>query len=629
MSTGSGSARRSRIRLFCCILAGALLVFALGATSAEAKTKKVKTHYLLALGDSISYGYSLVKFTQNETAECATKPEEGTCEPPSAFEPGFPNYLVEKMTKKGLKPNKKEKILNLSCPGETSDGLIGHNAHLGGGAGAEFNPCGWHNTDHFRRHTEYGSASQLEAAAGMVAGANPEGNPEAINMVTLQIGSNDELHVLGECRSEAYRTANHFTTEAECVEKEAPALFGKIISNIGDTIGVLRASGYKGLVVVLGFYNPYGVIAHSLDGLQFELNKHMEEEIGGGAFGPGVKYANPFALINAGGVGGAAEKAAIEKYTEMTNPAAQAIELEKITNEEELHHHPNLAEATAFAEAYGACGPKEATKTHRFVDEHCTTESGTHEGEYERVGPNLAEFLLFEEFEGEPNLATVTAAQEAHGHPNLAETEAFEEEHGSPNLAETEAFEESSGHPNLAEATANAEANGVCGPKLASPTGRFKDANCSEEEPLHKGSYERVKPNLKEATEAHEAEAHAGYVAACEGKGHNLAECEFAWVTEGKAEYEAAVKHVFDEEVEQGFDEAVEAGFDAAVKAGFDAAVKTAFDEGYKNVYQHHVKFEFDKQVREGFEAAGSPGDIHPSPLGYKELGALLKANGA
>jgi hypothetical protein len=629
MSTGPGFALRSRARLICCIMAGALLVFALGASSADAmKAKKPKHFFYLALGDSISYGYSLVKFDQNLTAECSGHPESGTCEPPSAFEPGLENYVFGKEIKKGaaIKPSKKETTLNLSCPGETSSGLIGHNVSFGGGAGAEFNPCGWHNTSHFRRHFEYGSVSQLEAAAGLITG-NPEGQAAAVNLVSINIGSNDELHVLGLCRSKAYREGKFGpgTTEAECVEKEAPALFGKILTNIGHVIGVLRGAGYTGDVVVLGFYNPFGILVHSTDVLQAALNHELEEVVKGGGYGPGVKVANPFGTINAGGVGAPAEKSALEANTEFYSPMAIADELANVTASEELHHSPNLAEVTGFEEAFGSGCVEGVSVRPKFEDSKCETANPS--GKFQKEVPDLAEAILEQEIEGEPNLAIVTFAQEHNGSPNLAEVEAFQEAHGSPNLAETEAFEEAHGTPNLAEVTANAEANGVCGPKLASPTGRFKDANCSEEEPLNKGEYERVKPNLKEATEAHEAEAHAGYIAACEGKGHNLAECEVAWLSEGKAEYEATVKAAFDHEVKVAFDEAVEAGFDAAVKAGFDAAVKTAFDEGIHNLYRAKVRFAFDKQVREGFEAAGSPGDIHPSKAGYKVLGNLVKAN--
>jgi hypothetical protein len=655
MSTGSGSARRSRTRLICCIMAGALLVFALGASGAEAKVKKPKHFFYLALGDSITYGYSLVKFDENLAPCKAEGPSGANCEPPAKFEPNLTDYVFGKVkeSKKGIKvkPSKKVSTINLACPGETSSGLIGHNVSFGGGAGAEFNPCGWHNTNGFNRHYEYGSVSQVEAAANLINN-NPEKQAAAIGLVSINIGSNDELHVLGLCRSAEYRTAHSFTSEAECVEKEAPALFGKILSNIGHSIGVLRTVGYTGDVVVFGFYNPFGVLAHATDALQKALNENLEEQVSKGSFGPGVHVANPFGQFNAAGVGGVTEKTALESFTEFYNPAAIADELANITASEEVNHKPNLAEITAFTEAFGVCGSKLGSKTGRFEDEHCTTENAKKEGEYERTTPNLAEVLAFEEAHGSPN--------------NLAETEAFEEAHGKPNLAETEAFEEASGHPDLAEAEAGTEAFGVCEKVVTKETGRFADENCTTEQGEHKGEYERKAPgNLAETTtfeEEHASPDLAETEAFCETNGchggHTLAQedaaaeaaffhhceveeakeksvCEAEWTGGAKvateeavdAAFDAGVKAGFDEAVEEGFDEGVDAGFDAAVKAGFDAAVKKAFDETYKFFFDQSVKHAFDEEVRKGFEAAGSPGDIHPSKVGYRELGGLVKAN--
>ena len=112
----------------------------------------------------------------------------------------------------------KTTTVNLSCPGETSSGLIGHSVTLGGGPGAAFNPCGWHNKSGFRRHFEYGTESQLEAAIKL-----SQEKPAAVTEVTLQIGSNDELAVLGACQSKAYREAHGYANATECASGEAPA----------------------------------------------------------------------------------------------------------------------------------------------------------------------------------------------------------------------------------------------------------------------------------------------------------------------------------------------------------------------------------------------------------------------
>ena len=549
-TNGSGLSFRSSRGVILCCVAAVLLVSALYTSTASAAKKtsaKPKHFYYLALGDSISYGYSLVKFTENHGRCKEQGPAGPACEPPTAFEPNFVTYYGSHVPKKN-----KTSTVNLSCPGETSSGLIGHNVALGGGAGSAFNPCGWHNGLGFRRHAEYGSVSQLEAAIGMM-----KEKPGAVSQVTLQIGSNDELAVLGACQNAAYRTAHSFTSAEECAAAEAPALFKKILTNMGDTIGVLRAAGgYSGPVVILGFYNPYGVLQPGTDTLQAALNSALEENVNKGKFGPRVRVANPFSLFNPA----TGEKKALEKYTEFYNIFAIEYSRIKITEEheaaelpaliafEEASGSPNLAEATAFTEAFGQ----------------------------PPVLPNLAETTSAQEKFGKPSLAEVTAFQEAAGTPTLAQATAFQEASGTPNLAEATAFQEASGTPNLAETTAFQEASGT--------------------------------PNLAETTAGAEPGAHAAFIAKCEGESFTTVECEEQWTSAGKAAFEAAVKKGFDEEVKKGFDAAVKKGFDAAVKSGFDAAVKAGYDAAVKKAYDETVRAGFDAEVKRIFAEKWSKG---------------------
>src|ERR1700730_13824909 len=352
--SGHGLAFRSRRGLTVCCLAAVLLVSALYTSTASAvkKPPKPKQFYYLALGDSISYGYSLVKFFENGQRCKEQGPTGPACEPPSAFEPNFVSYFATKLPK-----HAKTTTVNLSCPGETSRGLIGHSVTLGGGPGAAFNPCGWHNSSGFRRHFEYGTESQLEAAIKL-----SQEKPAAVTEVTLQIGSNDELAVLGACQSKAYREAHGYANATACAAGEAPALFTKIIKNMGQTIGTLRALGaYNGPIVVLGFYNPYAILQPGTDALQASLNEAVEFTIAKGEFGPRVKYANPFPTFNPA----VNEKAALEKFTEFYNIFAieysrikvveehEATELPAVIAFQEAFGKPNLAEATAFVEAFG------------------------------------------------------------------------------------------------------------------------------------------------------------------------------------------------------------------------------------------------------------------------------------
>jgi hypothetical protein len=369
MSAKNGSMRS--FRLLGCLMAVTLLASALFASTASAKKTPPtnKTAYIV-LGDSISYGYSEEKFDLNFPAE-----------PVSAFEGGFGNLLGEKLAKKEAKLGNLLEVKNLSCPGETSKGLIGdgpvaegleaakETTHFTGGEA----PCGWHNVDGFPRHVEYGAASQLEAAMGLIAAGNePGGAP--VKDITLQIGSNDELHKLGECKSKAYDEAHGFESFIACVEFEAEhVLFPTIINNIGLTIHELREAGYTGPIAILGFYNPQTFLVAGSDPLQRELNEATEGVIKAGSFGPKVAYANPFKKVNP------------QQKKSESSSAHEALERGTIClySEEcnEFDKHQNLIEflesaeggSHSHAEAEAAATP-EATKAFPSGDIHPTHE---------------------------------------------------------------------------------------------------------------------------------------------------------------------------------------------------------------------------------------------------------------
>jgi len=326
-------------RLLGCLMAVALLGSALFASAASAKkTEPTNPTVYINMGDSVSYGYTAEKFDLNLEAG----------EPPSAFEGGYPNLLNEKLAKKEAKVGNKLELINLACPGESSKGLIGNGpiaaaleahaaeTHFTGGEA----PCGWHNSSGLPRHYEFGAVSQLEAAVGILqSGAQ-------VKDITFQIGSNDELHKLGECANEAYLIAHGFSGGfIECVEVEAKnTLFPTIITNLGLIVHVLRTpvleggGGYTGPISILAFYNPQTYLVSGSDQLQGDLNSALIETVTGGAFGPGVTVANPFKKTNPQGKKTQSlverrdlEAAAICHYTEECNPFDRKIEYEKAT----------------------------------------------------------------------------------------------------------------------------------------------------------------------------------------------------------------------------------------------------------------------------------------------------------
>jgi lysophospholipase L1-like esterase len=324
----------AKARLIGCCMAAILALSALLATTASAK--KTPTNYI-GMGDSLAFGYTQQKFEENFPTEN-----------PEAFEGGYVTLLGKKLAKLEKEVGNKLSTVNLGCPGELSDGLIGHNEAFGGGAGAEFNPCAYHNVTGFPLHFEHGSSSQLEAAFGIVSA-----NPSATKAVTINIGSNDELKIVHMCEDPAYLAEQEYPTFNICLVNEAGengrfytgGLFHHIIANTGQAIGVLRAAGYTGPVGVLGFYNPNSFVLPGSDPLQNRLNEFFEGVIAEEGFGPGVVYANPFPIINPEDE--EEEHKTICKYTEMCNPhdievnnKAQEEKGETPRNEGDIHPTP-------------------------------------------------------------------------------------------------------------------------------------------------------------------------------------------------------------------------------------------------------------------------------------------------
>jgi len=210
MSATHGSAFR-RIGLSLVML---LALSALFASVASAKPAPI-TSTQLSLGDSLAFGYSAQLFNENLT----------TGEAASNFENGYTNDYLKLEKGKLLG----QQLVNLGCPGETTESLLG-NGPLDKGlqaakaipVGDEEAACAYHEVDaeaagfpagtHFPLHTEYGlnpetgkGRSQLEAALYQIALNAALGTP--VTKVTFNIGANDELHYIAKCEASAKKAA--------------------------------------------------------------------------------------------------------------------------------------------------------------------------------------------------------------------------------------------------------------------------------------------------------------------------------------------------------------------------------------------------------------------------------------
>jgi len=299
------------------------MVFAPAAANATGAAPETTTY--LALGDSISFGYSEERFNLHYPTES-----------PSYFDEGFTNAFAKDLSK-STEVGKSIRLVNDACPGETSNGLIGEKAALGGEASTEsyaeieapggyqgigdWHPCKYtfrtnlplHNGGYFEGATE---VSQLEEALSSIASTT-----SPVKAITLNIGSNDELAGITKCEDEHYKEGE--VAILACVKSESEnVVVPHILKNLGDIIVQLDQAGYTGPIVLLGFYNPDTNVLPGSDELQEGTNTAVEEELLPSLkaeYGiENVTYANPFPVFNKGT--GAKEQESICKYTEMCNP---------------------------------------------------------------------------------------------------------------------------------------------------------------------------------------------------------------------------------------------------------------------------------------------------------------------
>jgi lysophospholipase L1-like esterase len=313
-------------------LAALALAPAAGAWNGPPVSRAPVSTYL-ALGDSISFGYSEQVFNENAPNES-----------PSYFEEGFTNVFALDLAR-GSEVGRGLTLVNDACPGETSNGLIGENPALGGKASTEpaghdpqglgdYHPCAYNNVDGLPLHNSLSvggqSISQLEDALSILK----EGHPaHPVQAITLNIGSNDELAAIAQCQNEV---TEEFTTTGKskygaspeaaavaCIQVTSEKVTAPhILANIADIIGVLDSTApggghYTGPIVLVGFYNPDALVLPGSDALQQGLDAAVEAEIL--PHFPNVSFANPFPVFNRGS-SPELEQASICKYTEMCNP---------------------------------------------------------------------------------------------------------------------------------------------------------------------------------------------------------------------------------------------------------------------------------------------------------------------
>jgi lysophospholipase L1-like esterase len=235
--------RTATVAIVCCL---ALL---LAATSAAAKPEPKVTpgSTYLALGDSVSFGY-----------------QEGDVQPKPDYTKasnflGWPEHTARALHLK---------VVNASCPGETSASLIDPSAQA---FGCE-NTAGNTNTAYrkfFPLHVKY-SGSQLSFALSYL-----RKHRSKTRLVSLMVGAND----LFLCQA---------TTNDGCAS-ELQATYAKVAANVKKILsGVRKKAGYRGQIVLMRYYSlhygndPFAAVVQGLNAAAYKAAKPYRVRVADG-----------------------------------------------------------------------------------------------------------------------------------------------------------------------------------------------------------------------------------------------------------------------------------------------------------------------------------------------------------
>jgi hypothetical protein len=310
--------RGKRGRLIgCCAVAVLALAGLASAVPAGAMTAP-PVHTYIALGDSVGYGYTHVKFVENFPNEV-----------PSYFEEGYASDYATKLRNAKESTRKGLVLVNNACPGETSGGLSGNLAT--NRYGEKEVECKYQTV--LPMHNMFNGHSQLEDTIGILTTENKvtKTTPaHPVEVISLNIGGNDELEAVALCEREI---GEEFTNTGKsqygatpegafngCLVSHLGELKEKIGANIEQAGGGIRHYGYTGPLLILNGYNPNAIVLPGSNQLVKLINERIEKA----ATAVGGTYVDVFAKINPL-TGHKAEQASICSFTEMCNPVAQAL----------------------------------------------------------------------------------------------------------------------------------------------------------------------------------------------------------------------------------------------------------------------------------------------------------------
>lgn len=196
----------SRSRPASALLRRALAVMAAGVSMLASTASLAATgdRGVLALGDSVVFGYIA---------------QDGYAYVNADNFIGYPAYVARDL---------RLDAVNASCPGETTSGFISL-------AGAD-NGCRPYRAN-YPLHVAY-PTSQLDFAVSYLAGHRQT------KLVTIALGANDGFLLQNACGG-----------DVACIQAGLPALLNAVHSNMNTILSNLRATGFRGVLMVVNYYS--------------------------------------------------------------------------------------------------------------------------------------------------------------------------------------------------------------------------------------------------------------------------------------------------------------------------------------------------------------------------------------
>jgi len=132
---------------------------------------------------------------------------------------GFANYISQALPLTDV---------NASCPGETTGSFLS--------VAAPDNGCRFYRSL-FPLHVTY-SSTQADFAITFL-----KSHPE-VKLVTIGLGANDVLLLEAQCAN-----------DPSCIASQLPQVLAGVKTNLATIVGDLRATSYKGTIVVMNYYS--------------------------------------------------------------------------------------------------------------------------------------------------------------------------------------------------------------------------------------------------------------------------------------------------------------------------------------------------------------------------------------